>query len=82
MPQTAASKPEKKKKKIQPRACGSRQRGSSIMKNEIGTQEKGGRKKTLKRRLEDVMLQRNEKNRPRCHFDLCDSSLGEEGLFD
>lgn len=52
------------------------------MKNEIGTQEKGGRKKTLKRRLEDVMLQRNEKNRPRCHFDLCDSSLGEEGLFD
>lgn len=81
MPQTAASKPEKKKE-IQPRACGSRQRGSSIMKNENGTQEKGGGKKTLKRRLEDVMLQRNEKNRPRCHFDLFDFSLGEEGLFD
>lgn len=52
------------------------------MKNENGTQEKGGGKKTLKRRLEDVMLQRNEKNRPRCHFDLFDFSLGEEGLFD
>ena len=34
-----------------------------------------GEKKTLKRRLEDVMLQRNEKNRPRCHFDLFDFSL-------
>lgn len=81
MPQTAASKPEKKKRNSTESVWEQtkRQQYHEKWKRNTG---KGWGEKTLKRRLEDVMLQRNEKNRPRCHFDLFDFSLGEEGLFD